>query len=286
MNGESPRLTSINQRVVNAAREVGQDSQRVRRRVAFQRLLARMASSGWVLKGGFCLEARLPGEARATKDIDFVRRGSWSDEDALLDEFDDLFAVGRFDDGFEFDAISAKVLRAPEDPASAWRVRVECRIERRLFENLVLDVVTQYEEVADAVEPLLVPAPVEAPGIGAVEVSAVDVYQHAAEKFHAMGRVYAGDRPSSRVKDLVDLALLSEAGLLTDEERLADRIRVVHRLRDGAPPPAHLPTPPGDWASGYARLVAELSLAYDSAEDAFGRVHALYLSALSKGPRS
>lgn len=84
---ESARLRSMSQRITHAAHVVGQDSQRVRRQVAFHRLLARMASSDWVLKGGYCLEARLKGMARATKDIDFARWTTALSADELLNEW-------------------------------------------------------------------------------------------------------------------------------------------------------------------------------------------------------
>jgi hypothetical protein len=57
-----------------AKREVG-DLQRLRRQVAFDRLLARMfdpslaARQCWVLKGGYALEMRFH-EARSTRDLD------------------------------------------------------------------------------------------------------------------------------------------------------------------------------------------------------------------------
>lgn len=286
MSGESRRLLSLNARVANAASISRQPSQRVRRRLAFQRLLARMADSGWVLKGGYCLEARLAGQARATQDIDFVRRGAWPSEDALLEELDAVFATARWDDGFSFEALSARQMRSVDDPAPAWRVKVASRVDGTLFEPLTLDVVTQFDEVADAVERLVIPPPVTAVGLDDVVVAAVDVHQHAAEKFHAIGRLYVGDRPSSRVKDLVDLALLSEAGLLTDQARLAERLVVVHRLRDDASPPAELPSPPSEWVDGYARMVADLSLTFTTVDAAFEHVHALYRSVMSKGPLS
>jgi hypothetical protein len=46
---------------------------RLRKRVVFERLLARLeavAPEGWYLKGGFALELRLGGMARTTKDVD------------------------------------------------------------------------------------------------------------------------------------------------------------------------------------------------------------------------
>ena len=91
---------------------------------------------------------------------------------------------------------------------------------------------------------------------------AVDVAQHAAEKFHAMARTYAGDRPSSRVKDLVDVVLLAEAGLLPHPD-LAGRLHTVWQVRDGVPPPAQLPEFPASWLADYAAMAAELDLHID-----------------------
>ena len=47
---------------------------RVRKRTAFDRLLARLfdgPNPQWLLKGGYALEFRFQDKARATKDIDF-----------------------------------------------------------------------------------------------------------------------------------------------------------------------------------------------------------------------
>jgi hypothetical protein len=65
---------------------------RLRKRVVFERLLARLtaqAAGEWVLKGGFALELRLDELSRSTKDIDVD--WSLSEEDAterLLDAAD------------------------------------------------------------------------------------------------------------------------------------------------------------------------------------------------------
>ena len=52
---------------------------RNRKRVAFDRLLARLATiapDSWLLKGGFALDLRLAERARATKDVDPEARAS------------------------------------------------------------------------------------------------------------------------------------------------------------------------------------------------------------------
>jgi uncharacterized membrane protein YciS (DUF1049 family) len=55
--------------------------QRLRRQVAFDRLLARLFQAGqplalpWVLKGGYAMELRIKA-ARTTKDIDLTMRSA------------------------------------------------------------------------------------------------------------------------------------------------------------------------------------------------------------------
>ena len=58
---------------LKAAQRDGVGLARLRKRVVFERLLARLhavAPDAWVLKGGFALELRLGAQARTTKDID------------------------------------------------------------------------------------------------------------------------------------------------------------------------------------------------------------------------
>jgi predicted nucleotidyltransferase component of viral defense system len=55
------------------AKESGIPVDRLRRRVMFERIIARLEHSEpglWVLKGGMALEVRLQDDARLTKDID------------------------------------------------------------------------------------------------------------------------------------------------------------------------------------------------------------------------
>lgn len=109
------------------------------------------------------------------------------------------------------------------------------------------------------------------------------MYQHAAEKFHAYSRIYAQGRPSSRVKDLVDLVLLSEADLLSDLLRLKARLEAVYSARDQASPPQGLPRPPGAWQSPYAAQAADLSLHAATSDTAYDLVARLYAAALNEG---
>lgn len=284
MSSRNDRQRSVNERIRHAAAAQGLDANRLRRSLVFHRVLARLAPRGLVLKGGFSLEVRLPGSARATKDVDLVGQiAMTADPEQLVDALDELLAINADHDGFTFRISHPARLRDEGADAHAWRVTVTSALDGAEFERVKLDVVGQVDEVVGGTEMLTVPPPVAVPGLTAVVVEAVDVYQHAAEKLHAYARIYAHDRPSSRVKDLVDLVLLIEAALLVDRRRLWERLQVVYERRDGTRPARELPQPPGDWAIPYARLAAELDLVAATAETAYRTVADRYAAALTEG---
>lgn len=102
----------------------------------------------------------------------------------------------------------------------------------------------------------------------------VDVHRHAAEKFHAMLRDF-GDRENSRVRDLVDLALLIEHDLL-DAARVASAVVQVWAERDSTTPPKLLPPLPATWPDRYERLAADHDLALTSFAAAVEAVQRLW----------
>lgn len=77
------------------------------------------------------------------------------------------------------------------------------------------------------------------------------------------------------MKDLVDLVLLIEAGLLVPRS-LGPRLRQVYAVRDSSSPPAALPEPPGSWAVPFAAMAAELGLASATTAQAWTAVAAEY----------
>lgn len=91
---------ALEDRLRRRAAGVGVRVARDRKRVAFDRFLARptaVAPERWLLKGGFALELRLVDRAGATKDIDLAWRDGHVDVlDVLLDAADhdagDFFA--------------------------------------------------------------------------------------------------------------------------------------------------------------------------------------------------
>ena len=103
-NYETPAAfrRALEDRLKARSRDQGSDLQRLRRSVAFDRLLCRLFSSPdgqWVLKGGYAMELRIQ-TARATKDIDLslppgsIRAGT-TNQNALLQEMlQDVVASG------------------------------------------------------------------------------------------------------------------------------------------------------------------------------------------------
>lgn len=100
-----------------------------------------------------------------------------------------------------------------------WRAKVSRQLADNPFGRVQLDVSPRIHEL-HATDKLAVPNSLAFAGIPAVEVGAVDVHRHAAEKFHGMLRDF-GERENSRVRDLVDLTILLEHGLLVPERTAA-----------------------------------------------------------------
>ncbi len=112
------------------------------------------------------------------------------------------------------------------------------------------------EELA-ATEELELPGSLSFAGIPARSIEAVERRQHFAEKLHALTRDY-GDRPNTRIKDLVDLVLPIEDGLKPDED-LADVVRHVFTIRATHPCPDTIPDPPPRWWREYLELADGLT---------------------------
>lgn len=251
------RQVSLSHRLRNAAAIERVPPQRLRNRYVFQRVLCRLSRDPrWVLKGGFSLELRLGLAARTTKDLDLMlsdARGM--DALDLQDLLDEALDVDLGDD-CSFVVRSPRQVRAEDEAPSTWRVVVEVLVARSAFETVSVDVVTQAAEPAAGLDSLTVH-----PLLGGetFTVRSVDLPRQAAEKAHAYARVYAHERPSSRVKDLVDLTLLVERSLL-EPSAFRSALRDVFAERDAAAPPRDLPDPPRDWTAPFARMAREIGL--------------------------
>lgn len=161
----------------------------------------RAAPAAWVLKGGFALELRRGGLARATRDVDI----DWS---TSLDEATALVEAAALDLADDFEFAITRVGAADIGAGGGIRFRADAYLGGRLFEPLLIDV-GGAGTVAPADE-LTAPDLLDFAEIEPARIRAIPLEQHIAEKLHAYTRRYGDDQPSSRAKDLIDIILMSE----------------------------------------------------------------------------
>lgn len=101
--------------------------------------------------------------------------------------------------------------------------------------------------------------------IGAVSIPCYSIYQHIAEKVHAIWRPRAVQ--SSRVKDLVDLVLIANLASDIKADTLYEAMFLIFKKR-GAQLPATFETFPPDWKQRYIRLAKEIDLSILDFQDA------------------
>jgi hypothetical protein len=149
------------------------------------------ASVRALLKGGFALELRLAGRARATKDV-YI---DWqADEELLLETLIDAAAQ----DAGDYFTFTIERAGAPENRlGGSHRFRASASLAGRLFETFLLDVGFRGEEEVTA-DTLTTEALLAFAEIPPVEVLAVPLELQVAEKLHAYTRTYEGGRPSTR----------------------------------------------------------------------------------------
>ncbi len=262
---------SLEERLNQLAKNQGTDLGRLRRRVAFERLLARLFTQEnprWLLKGGYAIELRLQEIARATKDIDLSMHDSSFQilqgqnpqqmlrellQDELTRDLDDWFT-------FHLGAPTADLRAAPLGGA---RFPVNAQLDNRLFARFNLDVglgdaavsepewITGHELLSFADVP---PA----------RIAMVPLDQQFVEKIHA----YSFPRESSRVRDLVDLVLLIENGL-PEPMQIIRALKSTFTRRDTHPLPINLAPPPEQWREPYGALASECHLHSTTLETAY-----------------
>ncbi len=250
---------ALEQRLLARARERDGSLVRLRKTVAFERLLARLviaARGRWVLKGALALDFRMGKRARTTKDMDLLRR---DDEEAATV---DLIAVQTVDLGDFFTlAISGReVLQEEEGAAVRFRVRAE--LAGRLFEEVLVDVGFS-DPLGWQPEPLQGSDLLAFADIEPIEVPALSLEQQVAENVHAYTRTYGG-HPSNRAKDLIDLVLVKQFMTL-DAGRLRTALVGTFEGRRLHPLPSSFPRPPADWTVPYRKSAQEVGISPDLA---------------------
>jgi Nucleotidyl transferase AbiEii toxin, Type IV TA system len=127
---------ALEQRLLTQSNESGINLERLRRRVVFERTIARLhtAEPGqWVLKGGMALEVRLRDDARLTKDLDLGVRSEVTGAESLQERLIDALAVDPFDDHFTFTVKPASQLMEEGAGQPTWRTKLAASLAGRLF---------------------------------------------------------------------------------------------------------------------------------------------------------
>ena len=152
MTYESPRAlrTALEHQLLATSRETGVALDRLRRRVLFQRIIARLQAAEpglWVLKGGMALEVRLSNAARSTKDIDVGLRETVADAADLHDRSITCLSVDPVGDRFVFEVGEPDQLRGDGGGHVTWRVSVLATLAGKTFGAIKLDVSPRAHEL-------------------------------------------------------------------------------------------------------------------------------------------
>jgi hypothetical protein len=279
MTYDTPRALrmALEQRLLTQSRETEVSLDRLRRRVVFERILARLQSAEpglWVLKGGMALEVRLREQARLTKDMDLGLRDDVADATDLRERLVEALGTDLEEDQFVLVPGPAAQLTEDGDGQPTWRVKVAAELAGKPFGAIQLDISPRTHEL-EATEVVTLPNSLEFAGVATAQAELIDLQRHAAEKFHAMLKDF-GDRENTRVRDLVDLVILSEHELI-EPSALASTIRHVWLERDDSPPPPGLPGLPETWRERYESLATELELDARTFPQAIALVEALWM---------
>ncbi len=265
---------SLEARLSAQSRRLNQDLERIRRKVAFERLLARLFISNphiWLLKGGYAMELRFH-IARATKDIDLMLRGfsQIAHHPSQQEQLRELLAEAAsysLPDFFHFRVSEAKKdLEGP--PYGGTRFLIESQIGGRRFVRFNLDLALG-DLSLEPINHLRVDGWLSEYGLPPIDYYMISAEQQFAEKLHAYTRPME-NRVNTRVKDLIDMILLIESGDI-DKKQLKDTINKVFKRRNTHPPPEVIISPPFEWKERFEVLAIECKIGL-SMEEGFQKL--------------
>lgn len=245
---------------------------RLRRELAYRRLLARLAAAqpgGWFLKGGLALQFRLD-PSRSTLDIDI----------GLLDELETAEAEAALrkavalDLGDRFAFEVGQPRQSSDDHALT--VPITAYIGAQRFEQFRVDLApprgdTPTETAAFTFVALGIPELDAHPSIPVIALS-----QQIAEKVCALFE-RRGDAYSSRARDLADIAAIALQVDGIDGTAVIDALsqegdRRAETLADGLPTTFQLePAQAAEWARRWRTLIRQPTLDFVQALDMAGR---------------
>lgn len=270
----SPR--AVDQAIKAAARQhvqkhPGSDVNVLIRQAYFERLLSRVFSegeeSGWVLKGGTGMLARIP-RSRGTRDIDLLKSGQGI-EDAV-EALQTIVETTDLGDHIRFTLSEVKVSVAGQEQeyTDGRKLIFDVHLGAvRLGEKISVDLVVGPDPVGpvESLEPL---SKLDLPKLVSFPFLLYPVADHIADKVCATAATYNG-QPSTREKDLVDLALFAWTVEGLQAQLLTKAIDNERRKR-GLPTFNEFSIPSG-WGSAYRKMAVKTAL-----KDEFADVDTAY----------
>ena len=236
---------SVMARLLNRAKQTGDDYQNLLTAFCFERFLYRLGVSEvrkrFVLKGAMLLRVWSDRPYRATRDLDLLRRGDGS-SDAIRRDIQTICTTRVVPDAVEFDsdAIRTEAIRA-EDEYAGTRAALPARCgTARLALQVDMGV---GDSVWPAPRPCAYPSLLEFPPPNVLAYPREGVV---AEKLEAM--IVLGDR-NSRIRDFFDLHYLANH-FEFDRATLVESIRRSFRKRrTPIPPDTPIGLTPAYWAN-------------------------------------
>lgn len=232
------------------------DSGAIVRRFVFERFLARVfhhPERPWVLKGGTALLARVH-DARTTKDIDLYRRDR--DLAAAVRELREVVEID-LADHFRFAITNVEILPGGDGQprVQGARLSVDAYIGIARKQTFSVDLVTG--SLITATPDVVATTVLQLRGVTSPSIRLYPVVDHIADKVCAVSSRYGldGNRPSSRVRDLVDLVVLARTQQIVGAE-LTEAIHGEWDYR-GLPGTPHL-TAPSAWERLYPGIARKV----------------------------
>lgn len=257
---------ALDERLKSMASAANASINDLHRQVVFDRFLVRLDPERFVLTGGYSLELRLP-KSRSTTDIDIYIRDQ---ELASLSESEVaaaiLFALRRqvekdLDDYFYFE-VERDLAKLHGPTGGGIRCLVVARINNKDYYRFHVDVAVVQGEILEA-EYIELPERLSFAGVDSRAVPALQEEEIFANKIHAYTRPRLSQ--NTRVEDIIDMALLIEAGL--DKEKTQYCIRQVFASsEDHQTVPVTLPPPPAGWAKDFQLIADRRNLVLRMAE--------------------
>lgn len=284
MTYETPQ--ALEMALKSAARNSPMDTGRAISGFYFHRLLCRVFSdprSPFLLKGGQGMLARTT-DARATRDIDLLFEPG--DLDAALEELKRL-ASSDLGDFVTFEFAKATSIKVEDEYRHGLNATFNVYLGAKKVQPVCIDLVVD-EVPQDGFDTLTPVDRVDLAGLTVCDYRVYTVESALADKLFGIIETHRG-RPSSRVKDLVDIAVyaLSET---VEGEALTERLYIESKVR-GLDLPIHFAIPSTWWGlydASFKKSIQQTGVAsrcqdFDDAEELAAKLLGPALNGTARG---